>query len=388
MKKMFIVSLMVLSLVFAGNAFAVTQGPEGWYERTKTNGGIEYQYFSNGHPINNSEWSFVGEKCGACEDAKSDVHPNATINQAVIADGSDGMNGGKAVGDFTVKGDGFATGKDQKIWFWSIPGEAEADGKADPTMSADVKVLTNGKQLNGGLSYSFVKATAEADISGKVSAKGNQGCLQTAYIEADGSIGAFVYGGSYSEGTNGAFAQAGGSGQTTVDFYGWEYDQSYLGLFGNKASVDFDSQIEVNQSLMSFSYVSPDGTKAGNFAYVGGGNAELNLGRDGWFGRDNIDLTGINAWGSVGQYSMATNGFGSSAYGGSAAYFSGANGFVDYEAKRCGPDQTANVGGYALVKGYNQVIQGGSSVTVVSHQYGYATTGNTQMQKIEVRDEF
>ena len=39
-------------------------GDPGWYQRYKTNGGIQYQYFPNGHPEGNSEW----EPCTTCGD--------------------------------------------------------------------------------------------------------------------------------------------------------------------------------------------------------------------------------------------------------------------------------------------------------------------------------
>jgi len=363
--------------------------------------------------------------CGGepCTDVTASALPNGQISQAITAPGSDGMNGGKAVGDFVVGGEAQATGKKVIVGYeysgagekgdpgyyqhkwgrvqfkpggtngrsWTflgtteIPiwkGEATAFGIANPTMTSSVNILTNGKQFNSGLSYSFVKSTSEANIDGKVWAKGTQGCLQTADIWVEGSLGAYAYGGSYVEGPNDAFAEANGWGQTTVGFVGHDSDQSTYGFFGpNKASVDFSSSVEVEQSILNLSYVSPDGTTAANFAYVGGGSASLNRGSDAslfdWFGQDNINLTGIEATGAVAQNAMATNGYGSFAYGGSSAYFSGAVGNVESTRGWCGPDQTATVGGMAVVGGYNNVTTSPGSVSVTSVQFGHATTGGS-----------
>jgi len=327
--------------------------------------------------------------CGGnpCKDVTASALPGAEVHQAITAPGSDGMNGGKAVGDFTIGGEAQASGKDRTVTHWRntrwehthfYAGEATALGIVNPTMESHVVVFTNGKQLNSGLSYSFVKSTSELSINGEVWAKGNDDCLQTASIFVEGSLGAFAYGGSYVEGPNGAYAHASGWGQTTVGFVGHESDSSTYGFFGpNKAKVDFDSAVEVEQSILNLSYVSPDGATAANFAFVGGGSAELNLGRDGLFGQDNINLTGIQATGSVAQNALATNGFGSFAYGGSSAYFSGAMGNVNSPRGWCGPDQTANVGGYAVVGGYNNVTAGPGSLSVTSVQFGHATTGNS-----------
>jgi hypothetical protein len=376
----------------------------------------------------------VGE---ACADAKSDVNPESVVSGQVASADNTILNGGFANGDFTVKGKAYATGKDTEKWvkvqdtepsgtLWQkkhgnlrtpcyrnpcekpfqwhpqpqennewefvgfkydthwekqvIKGEALAIGTTNPTMKSSVDVFTNGTQHNGGLSYSFVKTTSELDIKGNLSAEGDQGCLQTAYIEAFGSLGASVYGSSNVLGPNGSFAQAGGVGTTTVGFYGYESDESIygpiFGLFPNKAEVDFNSNIQVDQSVLNLSYVSPDGTKAGNFAFVGGGSAELNLGRDGLFGQDNINLTGIQANGLVNQHSQATNGINAYAYGGSTASFSGAVGSIEPYRGWCGPDQIANVGGMAVVGGYNNVVTGNGSLTVTSFQFGYATTGD------------
>jgi hypothetical protein len=390
MKTMFIICALVLSVALAGNVMAFGD--------------------CGGEP---------------CTDVTASALPNSAVHQAIIAPDSTSMNGGKAVGDFIVGGEAQASGRDtvefvgyeysgdgekgdpgwyRHKWGWTqykhggtngrswtflgtertaiyetIAGEAKAFGITDPTMTSSVDIFTNGKQFNSGLSYSFVKSTSELDISGEVSARGTDGCLQTAEIFVEGSLGAYAYGGSYVEGPNGSYASANGWGQTTVSFSGFESDQSTYGFlwFPNEAYVDFDSTVNVDQSILNLSYVSPDGTTAANFAFVGGGSAELDRGRDGLFGQDNVYLTGIEATGAVAQNAMATNGYGAFAYGGSSAYFSGAVGQVNSTRGWCGPDQIATVGGMAVVGGYNNVTSSPGSLTVTSKQFGYATTGNS-----------
>ena len=399
MKKLFIVLTMIACLAFAGPAMAKTEC-----------------------------------ETEPCTPVTADAIPGVEVNGAIIAPESDGMSGGKAVGNFTVDGEAHATAKDRIEWVevqdtepseryglyekqyghnkgnvykkpfpshpykktewvyvgpyygthWErqiIAGTGTASGKISATMTADVKVLTNGKQLNGGLSYSAVKSTSELSINANVFAEGADGCLQTAQLTTAGSLGAFAYGRSYSEGPNGSYAEAGGEGLTTVNFSGAEYDSSSNGFLWlpNRAEVDFNSRLSVDQSLLSLSYVSPDGLTAANFAYVGGGSASLELGRDGLFGfgQDNININGITAVGSVAQNGMATNGINAAAYGGSSAFFSGAVGSVDIMGSWCNPTQTAVVGGHAIVGGYNNVTSSPGSLTVTSKQFATATTGNS-----------
>ena len=298
--------------------------------------------------------------------------------------------------DVTLDADAFATAKDtyKRVWvrtgrcFWNgryenvlVPGEAEAYGRNVLTLSSDVDVCTNGPQ-DDGLSYTGVKATTKLDIDGVAWAEGTNGCPQKASIDVNGSISAYAYGNSFSGDKFGAFASAGGSGLTTVDFEGHEYDFSEHGGWfcsPNKAEVDFHSTITVDQGLFTASYVNEAGTIAANFAFVGGGNAELNLGRDGWFGRDDIELTGIQATGKVGQSGFAFDG-GAYAMGNSQAFFNGAYGSVETTSGGCfsaSPDQTANVGGYAVVTGYNNVSVQSNLITVTSVQHANATTGNS-----------
>jgi hypothetical protein len=310
------------------------------------------------------------------------------------------FNGGFANGEFTVRGEAHATGRDtyDKVWvrtgwfkgYWDYKfnaGEALAIGVTNPTMKSSVDVFTNGLQ-NTGLSYSFVKATSELDIKGNLSAEGDQGCLQKADIFTYGDLGANVYGSSYTYGPNGSLAEAFGTGTTTVGFFGHDSDEStygFLGLFPNKAEVDFNSNIQVDQSVLTFSYVSPDGTKAGNLAFVGGGNAELNLGWDGIFGHDNIDLTNIRANGLVSQVNQAV-GSNAVAFGSSIASFNNAVGYTESNRGLCGPDQIANVGGMAIVGGYSNVVAGNGTLTVTSSQFAYATTGNNAPVNVKVLD--
>lgn len=339
---------------------------------------------------------FAGSNAAACGPGEpcnvtAIAAPNVTFQGYVPAVGSNLINGGGANGDFTISGLANASGRDtwktKHVWvstgprkhqgYWKrtrvlVPGTATAVGIVNPELKSDVVILTNGIQTNGGLSYSYVTSTSALNIKGEVWAKGNRGCLQTAEISVEGSIGAFAYGGSGVEGLNGAFASADGYGLTTVGFSGYESDQSKHGI----AYVDFDSLVTVDQSILNMSYVSPDGTTAANFAMVGGGSAKLNLGRDGCFGRDNIHLTNIESSGAVAQNGMAANGKGAFAYGGSSAQFSGANGNPwSICSSRISPTYR-NVGGVAIASGYNNITETPGSISITSKQYAYASTGN------------
>ena len=276
-------------------------------------------------------------------------------------------------------------GKNENI----IEGEATAVAHNQLTLTSDVDVISNSPQTSG-LAYTKVHATTTLDIDGYAKAEGTDGCLQEASVDVAGSVSAYAYGNSFSGNFAGAYAEAGGSGLTTVSFVGHEQDASnYGGWFSpNEAYVDFDSTITVDQKGFFASYVKPDGTFAGNLAYVGGGNARLDLGSDGSFlgfvyDRDDIQLTGITASGEVGQQSRAIGG-GAVASGDSNAYFSGANGSVEtipgnqvWCFTEASPGQTANVGGYAFAAGYNNVNVQGNMIQVTSHQVAYATTGNS-----------
>ncbi len=305
--------------------------------------------------------------------------------------------GSMATADVVLKADASATGMDtvKKVrvggswWhpvydYVTVPGESESYGRNEFTMSSDFDVDSNSPQVTG-LAFTAVNSVSTLDINGIAWAEGTKGCPQEASIDIEGSLSAYVYGASFSGDPTftGAFASAGGAGITTVSFEGYENDFSnsggFFGFGSNKAEVDFDSTVIVNQGLVAKSYVNEAGTESWNFAKVGGGSAELELGRDGWFGRDDIELTGIQAAGRVSQTGMATDGFGSYASGSSQAFFSGAVGSVAVTGGGwCSPatGMTANVGGYAIVGGKNTVVTVPGSITVTSTQYAYATTGN------------
>jgi hypothetical protein len=354
-----------------------------------------------------------GPDCGqVVDDASpmSEIHGGLTIvpspgdnygfNTIQDPESQGNTNGNVGAADVTLSGSAYATGQDtwktEKVYMGNLygwgrlnsrnyrhikvldPGTAEAYGKTDLDLTSDVDIDTNGFQYNSGLSYSHVTGTTRLDIEGEVWAKGDDRCLQEASINVDGSITAAAYGTSYVEGPNGSFAHAGGIGMTTVYFSGHEYDyDTRTGwLSPNKAFVDFDSTIVANQEIFTASYVSKSGATAANLAFVGGGYATSDLGRDGIFGQDDIELTGISASGRVGQGSKAVDG-GNIASGNSHAFFSGANGTVNTPRGWCGPDQTANVGGYAVVAGYNNVDVQANQITVTSVQYAKSTTGNT-----------
>jgi hypothetical protein len=277
-------------------------------------------------------------------------------------------------------------GTDREPIYETIPGESESYGRNKLTLTSGVGIISNSPQISG-LAYTLVHATTMLDITGEAWAEGTDGCPQEATIDVEGSISAYAYGNSFSGDWGGAYAYASGSGLTTVDFWGHESDFSTNGgwFSPNKAYVDFNSTITVDQEVSTFSYVSPDGTTSANAAYVGGGYAESQLGNDGsilgWvYDRDNIELTGIHASGEVYQEGLAFDG-GAVATGNSYAYFSGANGTVEeIPGSWCtgiSPGQTANVGGYAFAAGYNNVNVTGNMIEVTSVQYSIATTGNS-----------
>lgn len=414
--------LSILSIVFCTVCLITSTGlagpahdAPGFYKHSVT-GAVKY--FKNGHPGEPSQWTPFEMDCDDCvPTATAEAHPNIEISGSwVTAPGSTDWAGGQATSSMTMSGDAYANGMDYieescewvpgywtgKPWrskyVWGhfetietfIAGFAEASGfNNEPavSMSSDVDINTNGPQVNG-LSFTTVTATSTVALDASVWAKGTKGCPQTAFIEVEGSLGAFAYGNSFSgvplgsEGqVNGPYAKAGGSGKTTVSFAGTESDYSTNGM----AYVDFDSTITVEHSLVSKSFVSEDGTTSWNFAKTAGGSAELTRGNDGFLGmgKDNIDLTGIAAEGSVFQSGMAA-GSNSFAFGSSSASFTGANGSVASIPGRdifCvtlpSPGMTANVGGHAVVKGYNNITTNPGTLSVTSNQYAYATTGNT-----------
>jgi len=368
----------------------------------------------------------------ACEDGNclptvtSDVQPGVEIHSNVQDPKSSDWAGNWGTADVTLNADAVATGKDsyktERNWVdgpyynwrgqlkdgWHletqevlVPGESEAYGRNELTLSSDVDIHTNGEQTFG-FSYTGVKATTKLDVDGVAWAEGTDGCPQTASIDLEGSLSSFATGRSQSGSFDGVNSLPGavayGYGLTTVNFIGNEADSSnhdsLFGLLPNKASVDFDTTITVNQGLFTSSYVSKDGTTTANFAFISGGSAQSALGVDeSLFGfnlkMDNIQLTGIHASGTVGQYGLATDGNGAFAYGSSHASFSGAIGSIEsipgrtYDLGCLGsyteasPGQIANVGGYAVVGGYNNVSVLPNSVTVTSVQYGHSTTGNS-----------
>jgi len=383
MKKFFkslVISLAMIGLV-ASTSFAngVVFEPAGFYEHSQT-GAIKWK---DKHPAGQSEWNLIKE---VNADVGIYVNPvNQILGDKVIADGTiTDWAGGVATANVTLEGEGFATGADGWAGYYRprfVAGWAYANGSAILTMKSFVDIDTNGVQQTG-TSHTDVLATSSLDINGWVYAKGNDGNIQSVEMSVEGSLSSIAWGNSKSVGPNGSFAQAGGSGITTTNFFGIETDYSTHGgwFSSNKALVDFNSNIIVNQEFYSESFVSPNGDTSRNYAFVGGGDAKLTLGYDGIFGRDNIDLKGIQAKGEVLQSGMATNGLGSYASGNSSASFSGAVGNIStISGWRIfpSPGQTANVNGYATVSGYNNVVTTPSSVTVTSIQSGYATTGNT-----------
>ena len=141
------------------------------------------------------------------------------------------------------------------------------------------------------------------------------------------------------------------------DKYGWF-------IFPPTAHAGIEGFVMVQQDLFTLAYVSPDGTTTFNLGVVTGGSA---------LAYGDVNITGIRAKGQVSQSAMATDGLGSYAYGNGSAQFKGAEGNA-YNG-RCG--SYADVGGLAIVTGYNSVNNTGNALSVVSKQHSFATTGNS-----------
>lgn len=364
----------------------------------------------------------VSFACDDCDnpDVVATATPLSVLNGDVISTPSHDMAGGSATGiNVTLEGYGEATGIDTynrefvvdyyKWGFWPVghyenvlvPGTAEVHGTTELDLTSNLFVLSKGEKLDG-LSFTYAKNTAVLDITAEVWAKGNDGCTQEAWLDIEGDIASNISARSfsgapidYSDPANpvvtGPYAAADGSGYTVASIAGHEEDYSSYGGFcsPNKAFVDFDSTLKVKQDIFTASYVSKDGLTAGNFATIKGGDAGLYLGRDGFLGlgTDNIELTGIKSSGQVSQKSLATDGM-STAFGGSYAFFKNANGTVNPAVNfaLCGPNQTANGTGQALVFGYNKITKTPTSLNVKSVQYAKSTTGNTQPVQAQCGD--
>ena len=249
-KKLLVVVCVALFLtVGVGSAMAngVEQGPPGWYERTKTNGGIQRQLFPKGNPINQSEWTFIESedgdgKCGGCnaQDGQTAVlNPNG---QAVKTDDSYSKTGwwgnnndeagasATGVAGFDMDLYANANGSSleivgwKKVWFFHVPvfdnvpnaadveGFGTAKGKAQ-TWSYAIDTGPLGFLLGytssaGAGAYSGGKAYVEG------SAFGLKGCDEsiTANLWIGGDVsqwnraGETGYDGQFIDGGNSSFA--------------------------------------------------------------------------------------------------------------------------------------------------------------------------------------
>jgi hypothetical protein len=259
-----------------------------------------------------------------------------------------------------------ATGKDKRICFFIIPGFAWADVDLELAANIYLSEFTTGEMLEtGGLSLTYALATGVLNFEGNAIAIGNNGCPQFAEVSLDGifvtSVGAY----SLATGPNTSYAITNGSGTTAVRISAHDSDFDKYGwfIFPPVANADISGTVVVKQSVFVSSYVSADGMTTANFGIVTGGEA---------YAYGDANLEGIRAKGQMYQGGQAHDGFGSIAYGHSAASFEGARGYT-YNGRYC---SYGDVGGMAVVKGYNNVTHDGNSVTITSKQSAFATTGN------------
>lgn len=370
-KKLFVGIAVALSLVFAGSAMAKQdppgqdKDPAGYYEHTVTG---EIKYFKNGHPGDPSQWILVQEyepQCGGdCDDALSLANNGIMIVSPYEVVSNKGMGWGAAGGFLKLEANALATGKDQKFLFFKFPGFAFANVDVNLMMKVCTKVFSNGEQWYTGLpSITYVNSKGILKFEAEALATGGtllwlSKCPQFTDTSLKGIFSTMAGGYSLAVGPNGSYAITQGEGTTSVALGAFDSDMGYLISYS-----EIEGFVFVEQDLFVTSYVSKDGMTTFNFGKVTGGEAKA-------FG--DVNIFGIRAKGSVSQEGMAADGYGAFAYGNSSASFEGAKGYV-YE-NRCGIQ--ANVGGLAVVSGYNNIQHNGNSVSISSHQTAFATTGN------------
>lgn len=376
MKRLLVVGVAALSIAFAGVQIADAHpgqhhGPPGYYEKVHGQNAGDIKYFKNGHPGHTSEWELVQPYRPGCHGACDDVIALAEagimiVNPHAIVDDK-GMGWGTAGGqDLELSGFALATGKDKRFWFFKIPGFAISDVELKLTAKVYALVLTTGEKLDtGGLSATYVKSIGTLVFDASAWATGNDGCPQFAEVALSGRFMVTAGGYALSTGPNGSYALTQGEGTTVVGLRGSDsdFDKDGWFIFPPVAHAGIEGFVMVKQDLFVVAYVSPDGTTTFNYGVVTGGSA-MALG--------DVDIVGIRAKGQVSQSAMATDGLGSFAYGNGTASFKGAKG--DTYNGRCG--SYADVGGIAVVTGYNNVTNTGNSVTATSKQHSFATTGN------------
>lgn len=381
LKKLFVVLAVLLSFMLVGNAMAKPQpkNPPGYYEHTVT-GAIKY--FKNGHPDDPSQWVLVqpyDPPCfGSCEDAVALAEGGVMIVSPFEVVDDKGMGWGAAGGkNLTLEARALATGKDQRFFCFKIPGFAWADVDLNLVMSVYTRVFTTGEQWYTGLpSITYAKAVGTLSFEADAIAMGNKGCPQFADTSLKGIMTTTAGAYSLAVGPNGSYSYTRGEGTTAVRLRASDSDFDKFGwwIFPPVAHAGIEGFVLVKQGAFTKAWVSKDGMTTFNFGMVTGGSAIA-------FG--DVDILGIRAKGSVMQESMAADGMGAYAYGNSSASFQGAKGQV-YNG-RCG--SFANVGGIAMVMGYNNISHSGNSVSITSKHSAFATTGNGGYQGPSVGQE-
>lgn len=377
LKRLLVVGVAALALTFAVPMMAdagVTHGPPGYYIAVKGGNQGKIQYFSNGHPINQSQWEFIGggsPGCSNCEQTDADVGINIGVGFPAVDDYKT-MGFAEAGGrNLVLTASATATGKDLYFLWWKVQdafGHAEAHVD-DLYMKVGALVFSNGEKHNGGLSFTTVLGIGTLEFNASAFAEGNFGCLQMASVALSGKFGTKAGGYAYStvDSNPNAYSLTEGEGHTIVGVSAFDaevdkYDFKWWIIPTDvDARAEIEGKVKVYQGLLVTAYTSPDGMTTINFGSISGGSAKA-------YG--DASLTSVKANGTVMQQAQAV-GPGAYAYGTSQASYVGAGGNVT-EGRR--GTEIANANGLAVVTGYNNITHTGSTLHVSSHQTAYATT--------------
>jgi len=232
----------IFMLVFSLNAFAdpAEFGAPGWYQRTKTDGGIQTQFFPNGHPEGQSEWSYCYE-CNQPAPTNGDATAFGVLSTNVHSSdfafdkshwgfGNDWAQAG-GYGDAYAFNSNYAESES----FWFVPAFASqsgfvtgidtthawADAKDFGTASsAKAGAVTKGSSLAGGIALG-----ALGDKETSFSYAGVSGFVQ----QANGANEVGYPDGTFAVGGN--FSQAGFAAEN------YDYDQG-RGFAGTLVGID------------------------------------------------------------------------------------------------------------------------------------------------------
>jgi hypothetical protein len=256
MKKLFVIVLMVLALVALPMAAAfagVEHGPAGWYEKVKGGNIGTLHYFKNGHPVNNSEWEYVGNDDPPCNDCDitAEGHYNGFASNGDRSysrnwTGDEAGSSGSGYAGGTA--DTYATGADIKFRCFKLPGFAfqMGDVVGDVTVNSWSFVRDTGFSSAAGAGTIL---TGEATSFGL--AMGSGCCPQLVDLSATigGSIQQFNYAGEVGYGSD--FVEAGSSSFAEFEATNYGGDQGCC-LAADSVSI------EGSASVLGGSYVTID----------------------------------------------------------------------------------------------------------------------------------